>query len=75
LLDQQFERAIAAATGGDFIHAGLGSIGIDDGTHAEALQKPAPGNVFGQFVDRDAGLGAPHVRLAENQLVEGNVAR
>jgi hypothetical protein len=30
---------------------------------------------LGQFLDRDAGLDAPDVGLAEHQLVEGNVAR
>ncbi len=37
------------------------------------MQQPAAGDVFGQFLDRDAGLDAPDVGLAQHELVEGNV--
>ena len=43
------------------------------GADAEALQQGAPGDVLGQLLDRDAGLHAPDVGLAEHQLVEGDV--
>jgi hypothetical protein len=39
------------------------------------LQKCAPSDILGEFLDRHPGLDTPHVRLAENQLVEGDVAR
>jgi hypothetical protein len=39
------------------------------------LQERAPGDVLRQLFDRDAGLHAPDVRLGENELVEGDVAR
>ena len=45
------------------------------GADAEALQKRAPGDVLGQLLDRDPGLHAPDVRLAQHQLVEGDIAR
>ena len=75
LLDQQFERPVAAAAGRDLKHAGLGAVGVEDRADAEALQERAPGDVLGQFLDRDAGLHAPDVALAQDQLVEGDVAR
>ena len=37
LLHQQFERAVAASTGGHLEHAGLLAVGIDDRTNAQAL--------------------------------------
>ena len=75
LLHQQVQRPVAAATGRDFKHAGLDAIGIDDGPHAESLQQAAPGDVLGQFLDRNASLDVPDVGLAEHQHVEGDVAR
>jgi hypothetical protein len=36
-------------------------------------KEPAPGDVLGQIVDRDAGLHLPDVGLAQPQLAEGNV--
>lgn len=74
-LHQQFQRTVATATGGNFEHAGLSAIGIDDGAHIETLKQTAPGDVLRQLLDRHAGLDAPDVRLAEDQLVEGNVTR
>ena len=75
LLHQQFERPVAAAAGRDLEHAGLGALGVEHRPDVEALKQRAPGDVLGQLLDRDAGLHAPDVRLAEHQLVEGNVAR
>ena len=75
LLDQQFERPVAAAAGRDLEHAGLLAFGVEDRPDGEALQQRAPGDVLGQLLDRDAGLDAPDVRLAQDQLVEGDVAR
>ena len=75
LLDQQFERPEAPAAGRDFEHAGLLAFGVENRPDAEALQERASGDVLGQFLDRDAGLHAPDVRLAEHQLIEGDVAR
>ena len=75
LLHQALEGPVAAAAGRDLEHAGLGALGIEDRPDVEALQEPAPGDVLGQVLDRDAGLQAPDVGLAEHQLVEGNVAR
>jgi hypothetical protein len=37
LLDQQFQRAVAASASGHLEHTGLLAIGIDDGTNAQAL--------------------------------------
>ena len=35
----------------------LDTIGIEHGPHIQALKEPAPGDVLGQFLDRNAGLG------------------
>ena len=75
LLDQQFERPVAAAAGRNLEHAGLLAFGVEHRPDAEALQERAPGDILGQLFDRNAGLHAPDIRLAEHQLVEGNVAR
>ena len=75
LLDQQFERPEAAAAGRDLEHAGLVALGVEHRPDVEALQERAPGDVLGQLLDRDAGLYAADVGLAEHQLVEGDVAR
>ena len=75
LFDQQFQRAEAAAAGRHLEHAGLVAVGIDDHADAKALQERAPGDVFGQLLDRDPGLHAPDVRLAQHQLVEWDIAR
>ena len=74
LLDQQFERPVAAAARRDLEHASLGALGVEDRADAETLQERAPGDVLGQLLDRDAGLHAPDVALAQDQLVEGDVA-
>ena len=75
LLHQQFERPVAPAAGRDLEHAGLGALGVEDRPDVEALEQRASGDVLGQFLDRDAGLHAPDVGLAQHQLIEGNVAR
>ena len=75
LLDQKLESAIAAAAGGHLEHAGLVAVIVDYGTHVETLQQSALCDALRQLLDRDAGLDAPHIRLAEHQLVEGNIAR
>ena len=50
-------------------------IGAQDRPDIQALQKGAPGDILGELLDRDAGLDAPDIGLAEDQLVEGDVAR
>ena len=74
LLHQQFERPVASSAGGYFEHAGLVAIGVDDRPHTQALEQGALGDALCQLLDRDAGLHAPDVGLAEHQLVEGNIA-
>ena len=75
LLDQQFERPESAAAGGHLEHAGLLAVRVEHGSDAEALQQGAVSDVLGQLLDRDTGLHAPDVGLAEHQLVEGDVTR
>ena len=75
LLYQQLQRPEAPATGRDLEHAGLDASLIDDRAHTQALQQAAAGDVVGQLLDRDAGLHPPDVRLREQELVEGDVAR
>src|SRR4051812_34501765 len=73
LLDQQFEGPVAPTACGYFEHAGLGAVRVDDRPDTEALQEGTPRDVLGQFLDRNAGLDASNVRLAEDELVERNV--
>ena len=75
LLHQQFEGPVAAAARRDLVHAGLNAIGITHWPDGEALQERAATDVLGQFLDRDAGLDAPDVRLGQDELVEGNITR
>ena len=75
LFDEQLERPVAPPASRDLEHAGLGALGIEHRPDVEALQERAPGDVLGQLLDRDAGLHAPDVRLGQNKLVEGDVAR
>ena len=51
------------------------AVGVENRSDVEALQERAPGDVLGELLDRDAGLHAPDVRLGQNKLVEGDVAR
>jgi hypothetical protein len=41
----------------------------------QALEQDAPGVVLGQFLDRDGGLHAPDVGLAQHQLLAGHKQR
>lgn len=75
LLHQQLERAKAPAARGDLEHAGLAAVIVQHGADGEALQQGAPGDVLGQILDGDAGLDAADIRLAEDEAVEGDVAR
>src|SRR5579871_6790967 len=75
LLHQEFERAVAAAAGRHLEHAGVLSIGVEDGPDVETLQELPAGDVLGEILDRDPGLDPPHIRLGQHELVEGNVAR
>nr|WP_246057894.1 hypothetical protein [Arenibacterium halophilum] len=58
---------------GDFEFTGLGIIVRQNGPDAQALRRPAAGDVFGQFFDRNAALDAPDVGLAQHDFGEGNV--
>ena len=75
LLDQQFERPESATAGRNLVHAGLDAIGVAHLANGKALEERAPGDVLGELFDRDAGLDPADVRLAQHQLVEGNVPR
>ena len=75
LLHQQLKRPIAPAAGWDLEHAGFVALGVKDRPDVEALQQGTPGDVLGQILDRDAGLHPPDVGLAQDELVEGDVAR
>ena len=75
LFDEKLERPVAPPAGRDLEHAGLGAFGVENRPDVEALQERAPGDVLGELLDRDAGLHAPDVRLGQNKLVEGDVAR
>ena len=75
LLDEKLERPVAPPSSRDFEHAGLDACGVENRSDVEALQERAPGDVLGQLLDRHAGLHAPGVRLGQNKLVKGDVAR
>ena len=75
LLHQQLQRPVAASAGRDLEHAGLGAALVEHRPDGEALQQRAAGDILGELLDRDAGLDLADVRLAEHQLVEGDVAR
>ena len=75
LLGEQFQRAIAAPAGWHLEHAGFRALGVEDGPDMQGLDQAASGDGFGEFLDRDAGLHPPDVRLAQDQLVEGDVVR
>ena len=73
LLDEETEREIAAAAGWHLERAGLLAVFVDDGTDVQALQQPAPADVLGELLDRDAVLHPPHILLRQHELVVGNV--
>src|SRR5712664_654944 len=75
LLHQQFEGAVAPPPGRHFEHTRLLAVGVDDGPDAQALQQGAQSDALRQLLDRYAGFHTPDVGLAQDQLVEGNVAR
>ncbi len=75
LLDQQFERPEAPTTGRNFEEAGLVAVGVQHRPHGQRLQQRAPGDVVGELLDGDARLDPADVAGAEQQLVEGDVAR
>jgi hypothetical protein len=62
-----------AAPSRDLEFAGLAAIVAQHGPHAQALQQTAAGDVFGQFLDGHASLDAPHVGLAQHQLVKRDI--
>ena len=72
---QQLQRPVAPSAGRDLIHPGLGAVRVQHGPHGEGLQQGAPGDVVGELLDRDARLDPAHIAGAQQQLVEGNVAR
>ena len=74
-LTRSCERPVAPPAGRDLEHAGLHAVGVENRPDVEALQERAPGDVLGQLLDRDAGLHAADVRLGQDKLVEGYVAR
>ena len=74
-LHQQLQRPVAPSAGGHFEYAGLGAAFIEHGPDGQALQQRSAGDILGEFLDRDAGLDLADVRLAEHELVEGDVAR
>ena len=73
-LHKAFEGAIAPAAGRDLVEAGFFAVRADDGADIEVLQQAAAGDVLGQCLDRHAGLHGADVGLAQDQLVEGDLA-
>ena len=75
LLHQQFERTVTPATGRNLEHAGFGTLLVQNGPDTEALQKSAPGDVFGKLGNGYPRLDPADVGLGQDQLVERDVAR
>jgi len=75
LLDQQFERLEPPSAGGDRIHSSLGATLFKHWPHGDGAEQRPLRVVLDQFLDQHACLDVAHVRLAEHQLVEGDVAR
>ena len=75
LPDQKLQRPEAAPARRHLELSGFLTIGVKKRPDMQGLDQSAPGDRLGQFLDRDPGLDAPDVRLAQHQLVEGNVAR
>ena len=71
LLDQELQRAVAPPARRDLIHAGIGAAGVAHRPHAQALQEPAPGDVLGQFLDRDPGLTRRTLAWDRTSLLKG----
>jgi hypothetical protein len=74
LLHQQLECPEPTAPCRDLEQAGLLPLDVQDRPDVQALQKRAPGDVFGKLLDRDAGLHPPYIGLAKHQLIERDVA-
>ena len=66
LPDEQLKRTIAPTASRYLKHAGLLALGVKNGTNMQGLDETAPGDGLGQLLDRDTGLDAPDVRLAEH---------
>ena len=76
LLDQQFQRAKPTPARRDLIHAGLLAVRVQYGTDGDGLQQGPPRDVVGELLDNGhARLDPADVAAAQQQLVEGNVAR
>lgn len=73
LLDQQFQRAIAAPTSRHLKHAGLIALAIQHWPDVETLQEAASCDRGGEVLYRFPALDAPDIGLAQHQLVEGDV--
>ena len=63
LLHEQFQGPITPAAGRQFEHPGLIAFTVDDCPNVQALQQGALRDAFGELLDRNAGLHAPHVAL------------
>ena len=75
VFDEQFEGAVTASAGGNFIEAGCCAIGVEDFTNANALQQRPMGDVVGEALDGNALFDATDVAVGQAQLVEGNIGR
>ncbi len=75
LPDQQLQRPEAPAAGGHLEHPSLDTLRVHHRSHGEGLQQSAAADVGREFLDGDPRLDPAHIRLAEHQLVEGDVAR
>ena len=73
LLDQELKRTITPPAGRNFKYAGLGAGLIEHRPNGQALKQRAACDVLRKLFDRHAGLDAAHIRLAQYQLIEGNV--
>jgi len=72
LLHEQLQRAQTAAARLYAVEAGFLAGLVQDGTGAEALQKPAPGDIGGKVLDRNAGLDLADIAVVDDELVEGD---
>lgn len=75
LFDEQFQRPEPPPARRDRVHASLGAALVQHGSHGNGAEQRASRDVLGQLLDRHISLDVPHVRLAEQQLVERISAR
>lgn len=75
LLHEDRESLIAATAGGHLEHAGFLPVCVEHRPDVKALDQASTRDRGRQIFDRNAGLDAADVRLAQNELVEGDVAR